>query len=142
MPRPAKAQRNPYRGEPARACVQLAVHPLQGAPRDLVFLVDTGCPCPLIVAEEVWRDCLLEEAGDVMTNFGLLKGGWSQVTVGVVDINLRVKTYGSDAVAAAVRQSVPEFAGLAGLPLLRMFEYGGDSSEFWLQSARRPKKRK
>lgn len=107
----------------------------------MVFLVDTGCPCPLIVAEDLWRDCLLEEAGDTMSNFGLLKGGWSQVTIGGLHVTLRVKMYGSDAVAEAVRQSDPILAGLAGLPLLRLLEYGGDGREFWLRPARRPDKR-
>jgi len=107
----------------------------------MVLLADTGSPCPLIVGEETLRDCLVEEAADIMTNFGLLKGGWSEVTIDAVGLRLRVRTFGSDAVVAAVRQSASMFQGLAGLPLLRMLEYGGDSEHFWLRRARRKKNR-
>ncbi len=138
MPRSSNAQRNSYLGNPARACMRLALHAL-GGQRQTVLLADTGSPCPLIVGEESLRHCLVEEAADIMTNFGLLKGGWSEVMIDSVGITLRVRTYGSDAVVAAVRQSVSVFQGLAGLPLLRMLEYGGDGEHFWLRRARRKK---
>jgi hypothetical protein len=41
----------------------------------------------------------------------------------------------SDAVASSTQASSPEFQGLAGLPLLRLLEYGGDASSFWLRAA-------
>jgi hypothetical protein len=138
---PSKEQRNTYVGDPARACMRLALHLLDNAPQEAVLLVDTGSPCPLIIGEEALRACLVEEAADVMSNFGLLKGGWSEVTIDRVGVTLRVKTYGSDAVVAAVRQSAAVFHGLAGLPLVRMLDYGGDSEYFWLRRARRSKNR-
>src|SRR5438105_1515120 len=120
MSRSSKEQRNSYLGDPARACMRLALHTLDGAQRQMSLLADTGSPCPLIVGEETLRDCLVEQAADVMTNFGLLKGGWSEVTIDAVGLTLRVRTFGSDAVVAAVRQSASVLRGLAGLPLLRM----------------------
>jgi hypothetical protein len=41
--------------------------------------------------------------------------------------------FGSDNVLNAVRSDSPDFAGLAGLPLLRKVQYGGDSHTFWLR---------
>ncbi|HZZ82757.1 MAG TPA: hypothetical protein VFE62_29935 [Gemmataceae bacterium] len=41
--------------------------------------------------------------------------------------------YLSEEAAEAVRVDHPEFAGLIGLPLLRMMEYGGNSEEFWVR---------
>ncbi len=81
MPRSFDEQRNPYLGDPARACVHVSIHALDETQRETVLLVDTGCPCPIIVDEDTLRECLAEEAADVMTNFGLLKGGWSDVTI-------------------------------------------------------------
>src|SRR5258708_5953928 len=140
MPRSSNEQRNSYLGNPTRACMRLALHAL-GGQRQTVLLADTGSPCPLIVGEETLRHCLVEEAADIMTNFGLLKGGWSEVTIDGVGLTLRVRTYGSDAVVAAVRQSASAFQGLAGLPLLRMLEYGRHCPHFWLRTARPKKKR-
>jgi hypothetical protein len=41
--------------------------------------------------------------------------------------------YGSDQVLQAVQRDSADFAGLAGLPFLRMVEYGGDAASFWLR---------
>ena len=41
--------------------------------------------------------------------------------------------YASDAVVKAVKASSPDFAGLAGLPFLRLLEFGGDADGFWLR---------
>jgi hypothetical protein len=44
-----------------------------------------------------------------------------------------VMGYASDAVLAGARASSPDFEGLAGLPLLRLTQYGGDRDWFWLR---------
>jgi hypothetical protein len=41
--------------------------------------------------------------------------------------------YGSDPVFRAVQSDSPDFAGLAGLPLLRQVEYGGNATQFWIR---------
>jgi len=43
--------------------------------------------------------------------------------------------YGGDAVVTAAKASHVNFEGLAGLPLLRLLEYGGDANGFWLRQA-------
>ena len=47
-------------------------------------------------------------------------------------LSLTVLGYGSDNVWQQVQQQSPDFAGLAGLPFLRLVEYGGDGTAFWL----------
>jgi hypothetical protein len=39
----------------------------------------------------------------------------------------------SDAMVVASQASSPSFQGLAGLPFLRLVEYGGDANWFWLR---------
>jgi hypothetical protein len=48
---------------------------------------------------------------------------------------LSVRSYASDGVATATKVSSPDFEGLAGLPLLRLVEYGGNANWFWLRAA-------
>ena len=46
--------------------------------------------------------------------------------------------YASDSVVSAAKASHADFGGLAGLPLLRMLEYGGDAKGFWVRPASGP----
>ena len=70
---------------------------------------------------------------DLNTNFGLLQGGWLQLAMPELGLTQTVLGYASDAVAAAAAASHPDFQGLAGLPLLRLAEYGGDADWFWIR---------
>jgi hypothetical protein len=101
----------------------------------LEFLVDTGNPCAIIIDTPTmqslrWRESMLTES-----NFGPLEGGWSRI--GVPELALDVKTLGfaNDSVVRIVQRSHPGFAGLVGLPFLRMIEYGGDRGWFWIRSS-------
>jgi hypothetical protein len=69
----------------------------------------------------------------VHTNFGLLRSGWLRVVIPELGFDRQLLGFASDQVVAAARSSSPAFEGLAGLPLLRMMQYGGDASSFWLQ---------
>jgi hypothetical protein len=132
----AAKQRNDYVGNPPRACLRLTVGAPPARERELCLIVDTGNPCALIVGLEVFREFLFEEAGDVASNFGLLQDGWLDVTTREVGFRGRVQAYGNDEVAAAAQDSDRRFLGLAGLPLLRTLEYGGDIDAFWLKRPR------
>ena len=68
------------------------------------------------------------------TNFGPLEGGWLRVQIPEVGCDMDLLSYSSDVVAQAAIASDPTFVGLAGLPLLRMLEYGGDGDSFWVRS--------
>ncbi len=102
-----------------------------------MLLVDTGSPCPLIIGQEAFRESVLEEAADVMTNFGQLQGGWLHVVIDEVGFDGRVQGFASDSVVAVVKESESNFQGLVGLPLLRRLKYGGDEEVFWLRPGRR-----
>jgi hypothetical protein len=73
------------------------------------------------------------DAPDVNTNFGTLQGGWLHVLMPELGLDQYLVGYASDAVVTATKASCPDFEGLAGLPLLRMTEYGGDPDWFWLR---------
>jgi hypothetical protein len=108
-------------------------------------VADTGNPCALIIGVDVLREVVVEEAGDVESNFGLLQGGWADVAIPELGFSARLQVYGNNEVAAATQNSDPRFVGLAGLPLLRRFEYGGDGDGFWLtrpKPRRSPRRRK
>jgi hypothetical protein len=135
----AAKQRNGYVGNPPRAWLRVTVGALGGPERELCVVVDTGNPCALIVGLEVFREFLVDEAGDITSNFGLLQGGWLDVTIGEVGFRGRVQAYGNDQVATAVQHSDRRFLGLAGLPLLRKLEYGGDADAFWLRRPAAPR---
>lgn len=138
MPSKRVEQRNAYAGDPPRAWLRLTVNALDGTVRELILMVDTGSPCPIIVSPDVLRTFILEEADDIATNFGPMEGGWVDAAIAEVGFRDRVEAYASDAVVAALRQSDPRFQGLAGLPLLRNLEYGGDAGAFWLRRPRGP----
>jgi hypothetical protein len=73
------------------------------------------------------------DAPDIQSNFGLLQGGWLQLAMPELGLTQPVVGYASDAVAAAAKASHVDFAGLVGLPLLRLLEYGGDANWFWVR---------
>ena len=76
----------------------------------------------------------IRDGPDVKTNFGLLQGGWLQLAMPEVGLTQTILGYDSDAVAAAAAASYADFHGLAGLPLLRLAEYGGDADWFWIRA--------
>lgn len=71
---------------------------------------------------------------DVNTNFGLLKGRWFHLIMPEFGLDRGLVDYASDAVANSTKQSDTNFDGLAGLPFLRLLEFGGDADCFWLRS--------
>ncbi len=128
-------QRNAYQGSPPRPWIDLIIVAADGATRQIQALADTGNPCALIVSLEVLGQFNLGLAPGMSTNFGPLDGGWLRIQIAELDFDENVLAYGSDAVVQAARGSHPPFAGRAGLPLLRMLEYGGDRNHFWLRNS-------
>ena len=57
-----------------------------------------------------------------------------RVVIPAIGFDRIVLTYGSDAAVSAIRKSHADFAGLVGLPFLRLMEYGGDGIWFWIRS--------
>jgi len=106
-----------------------------GASKSLEVLADTGNPCALIVATDVLGRFNLGVTPGLSTNFRPLDGGWLRVQIPEINFDEDLLAYGSNAVAEAAQASHGDFEGLAGLPLLRMMEFGGDRDEFWIRAA-------
>lgn len=135
MPAPRLEQRNVYRGEPARAWVRLQLISANDRVHELEFLVDTGNPCAIIVDSVTMRSLRWRESIITDSNFGPLEGGWLRIVIPEVALDVRTLGYANDSVVNVVRRSDSGFAGLVGLPLLRMVEYGGDGGWFWVRSS-------
>jgi hypothetical protein len=101
--------------------------------RELV--ADTGSPCAVILGQADLALMLRASAAGVNTNFGLMAGGWIELNMPELGLANQVLAFASDQVLQAVRAEDPDFAGLVGLPLLRLVEYGGDARAFWVRKA-------
>ena len=75
----------------------------------------------------------LRGAPDANTNFGVLEGGWVHLQMPELGLDTDVIGYASDAVVSASQMNNQDFEGLAGLPFLRLLEYGGNGDWFWLR---------
>jgi hypothetical protein len=69
----------------------------------------------------------------ILSNFGAMTGGWLKLAMPELGLTSRVLGFGSDQVSQAVQSDSADFSGLAGLPLLRLLEYGGDDATFWIR---------
>jgi hypothetical protein len=106
-----------------------------GIDEDLDLHADTGCPLPVIIGETTLRRLALRTVPALPTNYGVLPGGTVRTVIPAIGFDRIVLTYGSGAAVAAIRRSHADFAGLVGLPFLRLMEYGGDADWFWIRSA-------
>ena len=128
-------QQNAYKGFPPRPWVRLRLIAPNGTTEELELLADTGNPCGIIISQGTLATSRQRAASSVNSNFGPLEGGWLRVNIPEVGLDQDIVGYGSDAVVMAAKASSPDFGGLAGLPLLRMMEYGGDADWFWVREA-------
>jgi hypothetical protein len=113
-----------------------------GATSDVDLVADTGNPHGVLLGLSSLRRFRYQVALDTTSNFGPLEGGWLWVTIPQLGFSRSVLAFGSDVVLRHARNSSPDFEGLAGLPLLRMLEFGGDADWFWVRlqgiTSRRP----
>lgn len=126
-------QCNPYKGNPLRPWVCIRFTAADGSNHELELLADTGSPSAVIVGRAEMAQLKLGDALDIETNFGTLEGGWLRIEMPELGISEVVIGYGSDSVAKAAKSSCADFSGLAGLPLLRLAEFGGNAHEFWVR---------
>ncbi|HET6882258.1 MAG TPA: hypothetical protein VFI31_18985 [Pirellulales bacterium] len=98
------------------------------------LLADTGNPFAIIIGETTMERLRRRAASDVDTNFGILKGFWLRLNMPELGLEQELLAYASDAVAEAAETSDRAFEGLAGLPFLRLLEFGGDADSFWLRA--------
>lgn len=134
MPLRRNEQRNSYKGVPARPVVHVRVWTRDGGRETLELLADTGNPCAIVISTIAMAKLNFLAAPDIKNNFGLLEGGWLRIDMPELGLDQEIIGYASDAVAIATKRSDPAFQGLAGLPFLRLVEFGGDAASFWLRA--------
>jgi len=127
-------QKNIYRGEPARAWIRLHLVSAGNEWRECDFLVDTGNPCAIIVDASTMRGFVWRGSVSTDSNFGALEAGWLRLAIPELEFDVKTLGYASDKLVDVVKRSDPKFAGLVGLPLLRMLEYGGNGGHFWVKA--------
>ena len=133
MPEPLAEQRTIYKGIPARAWTRLYLVSASDRIHEMEFLVDTGNPCPLILNNAAMQALKWRESTSADSNFGSLEGGWLRVVIPELGFDEKLLGYANDTVVNVVQKSDPKFVGLVGLPLLRLFEFGGNEGCFWLR---------
>ena len=126
-------QRNVYKGSPERPWIRIRLRAPDGSDHEFDLLADTGNPFAIILGQSALAALKHGDIANVGTNFGTLVGGWLHVRMPELGLDRTVVSYGSDAVRSATKASCQDFEGLAGLPLLRMTEYGGDADSFWVR---------
>ena len=131
-------QRNPYKGISPRCWVRFRFAAPDGTLHEYELLADTGSPCAVILGQAEFNKLFHASATSINSNFGTLNGGWLILEMPELGLSAQVLGYGSDHVRQTVQKDSPDFAGLVGLPVLRMTEYGGDSTSFWLKGTGLP----
>ncbi len=126
-------QQNPYKGTSPRCWVRLRFSAADGSLHERELVADTGSPCAVILGQTDLALLLRSAAAGTNSNFGYLAGAWLELSMPELGLNTQVIGYGSDQVLQAVQHDSIDFAGVAGLPFLRMVEYGGDAASFWVQ---------
>jgi len=127
-------QRNSYKGAPPRPWLRLRLTEKDGTAHEFELLADTGNPFAIVINQAAMAGLKLKTAPDVSTNFGILQGGWVHLHMPDLGLDTDVIGYGSDDVVTSTQTSSPDFQGLAGLPFLRLLEYGGDADWFWMRA--------
>ena len=131
-------QRNLYKGINPRCWVRLRFAAADASIHERELVADTGCPCAVIVGQSDLAALFRSSAPGVNSNFGHLAGAWLELSMPELGLTHQVLGFGSDQVLQAVLNDSADFAGLAGLPLLRLLEYGGDANSFWIRQTTAP----
>jgi hypothetical protein len=126
-------QRNRYKGSTDRPWIRVRLVAPDGTAEEIELIADTGNPYAVIIGTD--RMARFSHLGlpSTESNFGPLEVGWLRVTIPDVALDSLVEGCGSDQILTHVRADSPDFEGLAGLPLLRLLEYGGDVDWFWIR---------
>jgi hypothetical protein len=113
--------------------MQLRLTNQHGESRDFKVVVDTASPVSFILSPGELQDFSFGVTAPLITNFGLIQGEWFQLAMPELGLDALMVGYASDEAANMVRRDHPDFVGLAGLPLLRLLDYGGNQSAFWVR---------
>lgn len=126
-------QRNPYRA--GRAWLRLGFMATDGSVRQLELVADTGSPAAVILREDLFAQLVHDwvPTRDRTGTYGTQRAGWLRLYSPELDLVEFVLGYGNDETARTAGRSSIHFAGVVGLPVLRLGEYGGDATDFWLR---------
>ncbi len=125
-------QRNAYQGAPPRAWITLRLAARDGVHHQFKLVVDTACPVAFILPPEDLQEFSFGVSSPVSTNLGILQAEWLYLAMPEFALDGLMVGYVSEAINS-VRLDHPDFAGLAGLPLLRLFDYAGNGDDFWIR---------
>ena len=126
-------QRNLYNGTPPCCWIRVRLRAPDGSDHEFNLLADTGSPVAIILGLTTLATMKHGDASGLGSNFGQLVGAWFHVRMAELGLDHKLVGYGSDNVLSTVKTGCPDFEGLAGLPLLRLMEYGGDADAFWVR---------
>src|SRR5260370_23456813 len=126
----SSVRRDPYKGATPRCWIRLRFAALDGALHERELLADTGSPFAVILGKTDLMLLQRASAAGSNTNFGYLRGGWLELDMPELGLSSQIRSYGSETVLQAVQSDSPDLAGLAGLPLLRLLQHGGDKDSF------------
>lgn len=126
-------QRNAYKGRSPRAWLRFALRNAAGLSADVQLIVDTGSPMGLILNPALFDEYVFDLGKPTASNFGPMETGWFQLHVTGSKVAEIVRGYRSEPVGKMAAKSYPDFAGLVGLPILSLGEYGGDAADFWFR---------
>ncbi|MBX9584674.1 MAG: hypothetical protein K2X87_30595 [Gemmataceae bacterium] len=124
-------QRNPYRA--GRPWLRLGFMTIDGTVRELELVADTGSPGAVIVGETLFDQLVHDRVRDRPGRFGTHRAGWVRLYSPELALVEFVLGYGNDDTARTAGRSSLRFAGLVGLPILRLGEYGGNADAFWFR---------
>jgi hypothetical protein len=127
-------QHNPYKGTTPRCWLRLRFAAADGSLHERELLADTCSPCAVILEQADLALLLRTAAAGVNSNFGHL-GAWLELNMPELGLGSQLLGFGNDHVFHTVQLDSPDFAGLVGLPFLRMVEYGGNATSFWIRAA-------
>jgi len=111
----------------------LGFEDLAGNREEFDLVADTGCPMAIVLRPDVFDRFQRFQSSPEHTTFGFLATGWFQLSVPSLGLMRSAHCYRSQTAADIVSRSHADFAGLVGLPILRLGEYGGNASEFWFR---------
>ena len=127
-------QRNSYKGHPLRAWLKLGFLDRDGNQIDMDLLVDTGSSHGVVIRKELFEKLVLRTTRRIRTNFGEMQGGWIRLRSTELGLVEMIEGFGSDDMARSAMRSSLDFAGVVGLPVLQMMEYGGNFGSFWIRT--------
>jgi hypothetical protein len=135
MSPPPGGQRNPYRGVHPRAWVFVSLIAPDGTREKLDLVADTGGPFHVVIDSATLLRLQERPGPPQVSTYGTHKAGWVRVVIPEVALDQKVLACESDVVVSIVQDDDPDFSGILGLPLLRLMEYGGDATDFWIRPA-------